>query len=130
VRVSFLVYGVLYVVIEIVGQQLEQVGWPEITPLDVATAVTDAFLLVAVGLAVLLATKLGAQRWGPSLRARWDALGPPEAAWDDEPIEVASWRPAPLALPPAAPPPPQGTYTGDPYSVAGYRYPQKPGRLL
>ena len=125
-----MVYGVLYVVIEIVGLQLEQVGWPEITPLDVATAVTDAFLLVAVGLAVLLATKLGAQRWGPSLRARWDALGPPEAVWDDEPIEVASWRPAPLALPPAAaPPPPQGTYTGDPY-FAGYRYPQEPGRLL
>ena len=29
-RVSFLVYGVLYVVFEMVGYQLEQVGWAEV----------------------------------------------------------------------------------------------------
>ena len=53
-RVAFSVYGALYVVIEIVGYQLEQVSWPEITALDVATAVTNAFLTVAVLVAVLV----------------------------------------------------------------------------
>ena len=47
-RVSFLVYGVLYVVFEVVGYQLEQIGWTDISALDVATAVTDGLLTVAV----------------------------------------------------------------------------------
>src|SRR3954467_13172409 len=64
VRVSFLVYGVVYVVIEMVGAALEDVGWARITALDVATAITDACLAVALVLAALLAVKLGAQRWG------------------------------------------------------------------
>src|SRR3954454_3816723 len=62
-RVAFLVYGVLYVVIEIVGYQLEQVSWPEITALDVATAVTNAFLTVAVLVAVLVAVDVLGHRW-------------------------------------------------------------------
>jgi hypothetical protein len=35
VRISFLVYGVLYVVVEIVGAQIEAIGWPQLTALDV-----------------------------------------------------------------------------------------------
>ncbi len=33
-RVSFLVYGVLYVVFEVVGYQFEQIGWADISALD------------------------------------------------------------------------------------------------
>ena len=92
VRVSLVVYGVLYVVLEMVGHQLELVGWSEVTALDVATAVTDACLIVAICGAVLL---------GP--RARRPALAADRAArentsyteWDDGPIEVTSWRPEP-----------------------------------
>ena len=57
-RVSFLVYGVLYVAIEIVGNQLEKVGWPQITPLDVAEALTDAFLAIVVCIALVVAVDL------------------------------------------------------------------------
>jgi hypothetical protein len=125
-------YGVLYVAIEIVGHQLEQVGWSAITPLDVATAVTDAFLVVALCGAVLVALDLLSRRWRRSMQA-WhlEQARLAREIWDDEPIGVASWRPAPLALPSAEPPAPsQGTYTGNPYSFAGYRYPQEPDRRL
>ena len=105
-RVAFLVYGVLYVVIEIVGYQLEQVSWPEVTALDVATALTNAFLTVAVLVAVLVAVDVLGHRWRRHLlaveleRARLAA-----AEWTDaEPITVPSWRPEPLALPAGAPP--------------------------
>src|SRR4051812_31007253 len=98
-RVSFLVYGVVYVVIEMIGAALENVGWGRITGLDVATAVTNACLAVALVLAGLLAVKLGVQRWGPTVRSWWDALGhQPEVVWDDEPIGVPSWRPEPQEL--------------------------------
>ena len=126
-----MVYGVLYVVVELVGQQLRDVGWPQVTPLDVATAVADAFLAVAVVLAAVLAVKLGAERWGGTVRTWWDALGHSEAAWDDEIIGVRSWRPAPAELAAAPPEPPRGgTYAGNPYSFAGRRWPTDPGRQL
>ncbi|WP_346619018.1 hypothetical protein [Blastococcus montanus] len=97
-RVWLLVYGVLYVVIEMTGHALATVGWPHITALDVATAVTDAFLTVAVAMAALLAAQLGARRWGPLLATRGRS-GEPVELLPDRPIGVRSWRPAPLALP-------------------------------
>ena len=115
-RVAFLVYGVLYVVIEIVGYQLEQVSWPEITALDVATAVTNAFLTVAVLVAALVAIDVLGHRWRRHLaavrleearleEARLEEARLAAAEWADaEPITVQSWRPAPLALPAGAPP--------------------------
>ncbi len=110
-RVAFSVYGVLYVVIEIVGYQLEQVSWPEITALDVATALTNAFLTVAVLVAVLVAADVLGHRWRRHLAAvRLEEARLTEARlaaqeWTDpEPITVQSWRPEPLALPPGAPP--------------------------
>src|SRR3712207_2533415 len=111
-RVSFLVYGVVYVVIEMIGAALEDVGWGRITGLDVASAVTDACLAVALVLAGLLAAKLGVQRWGGTVRGWWDALGHPAVVWDDEPISVPSWRPASHELPAAtaAPASSGGTY--------------------
>ena len=104
-RVAFSVYGVLYVVIEIVGYQLEQVSWPEVTALDVATALTNAFLTVAVLVAVLVAIDVLGHRWHRHLRAA--ALERARLAteeWaDQEPITVQSWRPEPQALPAGAP---------------------------
>ena len=138
-RVSFLVYGVLYIAIEIVGNKLETVGWPKITPLDVAEALTDAFLAIVVCIALVVAVDLGRERWGPALRA-WHAerlrLAAEaaqddwaEVVWDDEPIGVRSWRPEPLALPAAAPgAAPSGTdYTA---SAPNPPFPEEPGRQL
>jgi hypothetical protein len=70
VKVWLLVYGALYVVFEVVGYQLEQIGWTDISGLDVATALTDAFLTVAVCAAALVALDLGAQRWRRAMSAR------------------------------------------------------------
>jgi hypothetical protein len=133
VRVSFLVYGVVYVVIEMIGAALEEVGWGRITALDVASAVTDACLAVALVLAGLLAAKLGVQRWGGTVRGWWEALGHPEVVWDDGPIDVQSWRPTPQELTPApaGPAPAGGTYApADPYTFAGRRWPTDGGRQL
>ena len=133
-RVSFLVYGVVYVVIEMIGAALENVGWGRITGLDVATAVTNACLAVALVLAGLLAVKLGVQRWGSTVRDWWDALGhQPEVVWDDdEPIGVRSWRPArpELTAGPVEATGSQGTYAGNPYSFAGHRWPAEDGHQL
>jgi hypothetical protein len=99
-RIAFLVYGVLYVVIEIVGHELSQVSWPEITALDVATALTNALLTVAVLVAVLVAIDVVGHHWRRSLRAA--ALERARLATEEwttpEPITVQAWRPAPLAL--------------------------------
>jgi hypothetical protein len=139
-RVSFLVYGVLYVAFEIVGHQLETVGWPRITPLDVASALTDALLAIVICIALVVAVDVGRQRYGPALQA-WNEerlrlaaeaeleKSWVEVSWDDEPIGVRSWRSEPLALPtPAASAPPGGTfYTPSTY---GPPFPEEPGPQL
>jgi hypothetical protein len=131
VRVSFLVYGVLYVVLEVVGYQLERIGWTDISALDVATAVTDALLTVAVCAAVLVALDLGARRWRRSLAAwRLQQAELQGEIWD-EPVSVTSWRPAPLAISAErVEKPPKAPYAGNPYSFAGHRFPKDPGTLL
>jgi hypothetical protein len=142
-RVSFLVYGVLYVAVEIIGTQLEQVGWARIDPLDVASALTDALLFIVVCIALLVASDVARQRWGPALvawhqeRLRAHAESQAEVVWDDEPIGVTSWRPEPIALPagPAAaptPPPGGGTYATSTYGprTPGHSFPEEPGHLL
>ena len=116
-RVAFLVYGVLYVVIEIVGYQLEQVSWPQITALDVATALTNAFLTVAVLVAALVGIDVLGHRWRRHLHAvRLEEARQAVAAWaDPEPITVQSWRPAALALP-VAPPAAANVAAGNAYA--------------
>ena len=131
-RVSFVVYFVLYVVVEMVGYHLEQVGWADISALDVATAVTDALLTVAICAAALLVLDLGLKRWGRSMAA-WHAERVVHQAeiWD-EPITVPSWRRAPLAITAERvdePSRPKG-WRGNPYTFAGHRYPKDPGTLL
>ena len=130
-RVSFLVYGVLYVVLEVVGYHFEQIGWTDISALDVATALTDAFLTVAVCAAVLVALDLGARRWRRSVAAwRLEQAGLQDEIWD-EPVSVTSWRPAPLAITAErVEEPPKAHYAGNPYSFAGHRFPKDPGTLL
>jgi hypothetical protein len=143
-RVSFLVYGVFYVVIEMIGQHLEEVGWPQVTALDVASALMNALLFVVICIAVVVAWDLAKQRWGPALwawhqeRLRLAALAraEDEVVWDDGPIGVTSWRPGPIALP--AGPQPEGAPTGGgTYAAATYGsratgrpFPEEPGPLL
>jgi hypothetical protein len=131
VRVSVLVYGVLYVVFEMVGYQLEQVGWAEVSGLDVATAVTDALLTVAVCAAALLAADLARKRWGPSARAWLVARAQPEAEFWDAPVEVRSWRRPPLAVTAErVEEPRRSSYRGNPYSLSRRHLPKDPGSLL
>jgi hypothetical protein len=109
-KVAFAVYGLLYVVIEVVGYQLERVSWPEITALDVATAVTNAFLTVAVLVAVLVAADVLGHRWRRHRRAlAVERARLATQGWTDpEPLTVQAWRPEPLALPAAPRPAPPG----------------------
>lgn len=131
-RVSFLVYGVLYVVVEVVGHELEQIGWTDISALDVASALTNAFLTVAVCAAVLVALDLGARRWHRSMEAWRRERAAVEGEIWDETIGVTSWRPGPLAISAERVdhPPRRPGYTGNPYSFAGHRFPKDPGTLL
>ncbi len=143
-RISFLVYGVLYVVVEIVGAQIEAIGWPQLTALDVATAVANACLTVAVGIAVLVGTDVGGRHWHRSVVARREERARLAAeTWDEAgTITVSSWRPEPLALPagpsswhsvtgghavPSRDPAPGGDYA---VPARGRPFPEEPGRLL
>ena len=98
-RISFVVYGLLYIMVEMTGARLEQIGWPSLTPLDVATAVVHALFAVSICVAVLLALDVAARRWR---RARLAYLiERTRLAQEIEPptVTVESWRPEPLALP-------------------------------
>ena len=139
-RVWLVVYGALYVVVEMTGSALSSVGWPRITALDVASAVTDAFLVVSVVLAGLLALHLAARRWGPQLLTAAPAGDPAETV-RAAPIGVRSWRAEPAALPAApapAPAPLRGTYQVGAYGSRAPRrsgrtaptFPEEPGALL
>jgi hypothetical protein len=125
------VYGVLYVVLEIVGHELETVGWGRVTPLHVASALVDAFLAIVVAIAVVVAYDLGRQRWGPTFRA-WQERQLRAADQPRDPIGVASWRPEPNPFPSprrlSAPVPVRSSTYGT--SGAGREYPEDPGRLL
>ncbi len=128
-RLPILVYGVLYVVVEMVGHQLETLGWDRVTPLSVASALVDAFLAIVLAIAAVVALDLGRRRWGPAWHAwREGRLLPDDGP--DEPIEVVSWRPDPLSpLRAIGAPVPTGSGTYGPPRT-GPRYPEDPGRLL
>lgn len=128
-RLPILVYGVLYVVLEMVGQALETVGWRRVTPLHVVSALVDALLAIVLAIAVLVLWDVGRQRWGPAVRA-WQAR---QIAAVEEPYEalgVPSWR---LEREPPSPPlavaaaPLFGTYGT---AGHGHRFREDPGQLL
>jgi hypothetical protein len=136
-RVAIVVYGVLYVVIEVVGHQLEQVSWPAVTALDVATALTDAFLTVAVLVAVLVAVDVLGHRWRRRLLLRRvEEARLATAEWADPgTLGVSSWRaeslPAQLALPAATGRRRRRSRGEDRYAENAYARPaSRPGRLL
>jgi hypothetical protein len=132
-RVSFLVYGVLYVVIEMVGSQLEGIGWPALTPLDVATAVVNALLVVAVGIAVLVGLDVAGQHWRRRRRARDLEQARLAQEQDDQPITVHAWRPDRPALTAGPAVPPGHPYAGAVVPGDGYADPDfldRHGRLL
>ncbi|WNV73968.1 hypothetical protein [Geodermatophilus sp. DSM 44513] len=140
-RVPFLLYGVLYVLVEVVGAQLAVIGWPQLTALDVATAVANACLTVAVGVAVLVGADVGGRRWRRSVGAwRQERALAAAVAWEDAAtITVSSWRPEPLALPAgpssrAAAPGgrPRDAAPGGDYATPsrGRPFPEEPGRLF
>ena len=129
------VYGLLYVVIEVVGHQLAQVSWPAVTPLDVATALTDAFLTVAVLVAVLVAIDVLDHRWRRRLALRrLEEARLATAEWADPgTLDVRSWRAEPVAAPLALPAAPARRRRGgeDAYAQNAYARPaEPPGRLL
>jgi hypothetical protein len=132
-RLPILVYGVLYVVLEMVGHKLEAVGWGRVTRLHVASALVDALLAIVVAIAVVVAFDLGRQRWAPALRA-WQERQLRSADGQGDAIGVASWRPGsdPFPPPQAISAPVAGTSTSGTYgsNAAGPRYPEEPGRLL
>ena len=128
-RLSILVYGVLYVVLEMVGHQLATVGWGRVTPLHVASALVDALLAIVVAIAALVLYDIALKRWGPAFRA-WQERQLSAVEELREPIGVESWRPESSPFPRAIGAPvhrPTGTYgTGG----VGRRFPEEPGRLL
>lgn len=91
VRIALLVYGLFLLVVELVGSRLALIGWGRVTVLDIASAVADASLVVAVVLAVLLSGKLAVRRWRRWLRraARARLV---ESLRPARPIDVRSWR--------------------------------------
>ena len=147
-RVPVMAYVLLYLVVELIGAQLAAVAWGQITPLMVASAVTDAMLIVAVLVAALVAADLTKHRWRPALHTWMHERAHRHSAWwgrhahEDgseyaEVIDVASWRPEPLALPVGSPAfPPTATYAPPTYaaigtpSSSGRPFPEDDGHLL
>jgi hypothetical protein len=90
-RTAFVVYGLLYVAVEVVSNKIDEVGWPQLTALDVATACTQAALAVAVVIGLLVAGDLAAHRWRRMQRDRAQAQ---LVEWaEPAPLVVESWRP-------------------------------------
>ncbi len=119
---ALVAYGVLLVVLTMLAREFEAAGWTGVGALDIAAALVDAVLVLAVAAAVLLAGKLGLERWALSME-RWRrdrALAEAELP-DAEVIGVTSWRPA--APPPVAPPAPvEPAVQPAPTSSAGFTY--------
>lgn len=151
-RVPVLVYVLLYLVLELIGAQLAAVEWRHITPLMVASAVTDAMLVVAVLVAVLVTADLTKHRWRPAVHTWARERARPQAGWwgprrypgpdapEGQVLGVRSWRPARperLALPAGSPAAvPTATYAAPTYAVGGTLprrgrpFPEDDGRLL
>jgi hypothetical protein len=121
-------YGTVLVVLLAVARRYETAGPDGVDALDLGTALVDAVLVLAVAAGLLLAGRLGLERWALSM-ARWRrerALAQEELP-DAEVIGVTSWRrdtpappPPPVAVEPASRPAPTAsagfTYVGPSYA--------------
>ncbi len=151
---ALVAYGVVLVLLLMLVRQFEAAGWTGVGALEVATALVDSMLVLAVVAGGLLAGRLGLERWARSM-SRWRreqalaAIGTwPEA----EVIGVTSWRQGPRPLP-AAPaataagsqPQPASQSQPSPTSSSGFTYvgpsfgreapttppfPERPGRRI
>jgi len=128
-RLPILVYGVLYVVLEMVGHALETVGWRRVTPLHVASALVDALLAIVMAIAVLVLWDVGRRRWGPAFRA-WQTRQSAAAQEPREALGVPSWRPE--SEPPSPPLAVAATPRTGTYGTTGHgrRFREDPGHLL
>jgi len=89
-RVAIVVYGLLYVAVEVIGNRIEQVGWPQVTALDVATACSQAAVAVAVVIGLMVGWDIAARRYR---RHRREQARAALAEWTaPEPLTVSSWR--------------------------------------
>lgn len=152
-------YGVVLVVLLMLARQHEAAGWTGVGALDIATALVNALLVVAVAAGLLLAGRLSLAAWARSMQ-RWrraQAAAEGSAVPDARIVGVTSWRagsqpsPAPpgrAALPgPARPAPavpgraplpaqtaPSGfTYVGPTYAreaPAALPFPERRGRRI
>jgi len=138
-RRALAAYGVVLVVLLMLTREYEAAGWRDVGALEISAALVNSLLVVAVAAGVLLAGRLGLERWARSMtrwrreRARAEALDWPDA----EVVGVTSWRtgrPGPPAqltpAPDPAPSPPAGfTYIGPSYREARPTppFPERPG---
>ena len=145
-RVPVLVCLLLYLVVEMIGGQLAAVDWAAVTPLMLASAVTQAMLVVSVLVAALVTADLTRHRWRPRLHTLLRRRTRRHTGWwtvqrhdDDyaEVVGVTSWRPEPPALPPGSPAaPPTAPYAPPTYVAGGTPartgrpFPEDDGALL
>ena len=107
---ALVAYGVVLVVLLMLARQFEAAGWTGVDALDVATALVNALLVVAVAAGLLLAGRLSLAAWARSMqrwhRARSAAAG--RVVPDAQIVGVTSWRAGahPSPAPPALPAPP------------------------
>ena len=136
-------YGVVLVVLVMVSREFEAAGWTGVGALQIASALVNSLLVLALIAAVLLAGRLGLDRWALSM-TRWrreQARAERGAMLEAEIIGVTSWRPdshrpAPLPQTDAAPPAPQPSPAGFTYVGPSYGheapptppFPEEPGR--
>lgn len=145
-RRALMAYGVVLVVLLMLAREYEAAGWRDVGALEISAALVDSLLVVAVAAGVLLAGRLGLERWARSME-RWrhrQALAESVDWHDAEVVGVTSWRteapappaqiaPAPIAPAPdpSAPAPAGFTYVGPAYgrdTRPTPPFPDRPGR--
>jgi hypothetical protein len=120
---ALVAYGTVLVVLTMLARRFEAAGWTGVDSLDVAAALVDSLLVLAVAAALLLAGRLALTAWARSM-ARWrrdralaETLAVPEA----EVVGVTSWRPG--APPPPPPPALAGPLAAPPQTApVGFTY--------